>query len=198
MQQNNPASPAKVKVAERRRKALALRKQGGSYRQIADQLRKLEGISPKYSVGLAYRDVMDELKKLNAECAEEAEAIRRLELERLDELFAHYYPKAVKGDYASLDRILAIMGQRARYLDLYAAAKIAGPDGGPIQAQVTAHVTTEGEAQSDDAADNIAAILAILAEAGVLPSGAGQAGDAQADQVHPAPPDPAPGGVPVA
>jgi len=38
-----------------------LRKQGGSYRQIAAQLRQREGISPKYNTNAAYLDVLHAL-----------------------------------------------------------------------------------------------------------------------------------------
>ncbi len=127
MYQPNPAAPQKLRIAERRKMALALRIQGGSYRQIAENLKAWAasgaegsvGFPKGYSEGLAYRDVMDELKKLNAAKAEVAEEVRRLELERLDALFAVYWPKAGKGDYAALDRILEIMAARARYLNLY-------------------------------------------------------------------------------
>lgn len=93
--------------------ALELRKQGGSYRQIAAQLRVAEGVSPKYSEGAAYADVMAALKKLNERQGEVANEVRRLELERLDEMFSAFYPKAVLGDEGALQACLNIMRQRA-------------------------------------------------------------------------------------
>lgn len=119
MHQENPAAPVKIRAAERRYMALTLRRQGGTYREIAEQLRGVEGISKKYSPSQCYSDIITELRRINERNAEAAEEVRRLELERLDELLATYYNKACSGDYASLDRVLAIMDRRARYLDLY-------------------------------------------------------------------------------
>jgi hypothetical protein len=119
---NSPTAPVRVATAERQNLALALRKQGGSYRKIADVLSKRDGISDRYSPDQAYRDVMAGLKRLNEKSLELADEIRRLELERLDDLHAVYWPKAMKGDYHALDRILAMMDKRGRYLDLFKAA----------------------------------------------------------------------------
>ncbi len=55
------AHPQKLAVREREVLALMLRKQGGSYRQIAAQLRQREGISPKYNTNAAYLDVLHAL-----------------------------------------------------------------------------------------------------------------------------------------
>ena len=43
------ASAKKIELAERRRLAVTLRKQGGTFRQIAEQLRKVDGVSENYS-----------------------------------------------------------------------------------------------------------------------------------------------------
>lgn len=131
----NPAAPEKLAVADRRLMALGLRRQGGSYRQIAGQLSKQPGVSPRYNEAQAFKDVMAALQRLNDKMAEEAAAVRTLELERLDELFAVYYGKAKLGDYAALDRCLHLMDRRARYLGLDAPVRqeLTGKDGGPIE-----------------------------------------------------------------
>ena len=116
--------------------ALELRKQGGTYRQIAEQLRAVDGVSPDYSEAQAYRDVTAELERLNLRLAEEAGSVRRLEVERIDELWAVLYPKARKGDYAAFDRCLSLMEKRARYLGLYAPAPVQADVGGEVVIRV--------------------------------------------------------------
>lgn len=131
-----PAAPAKLRAAERRQMALALRLQGGSYRQIAEQLRKNPAVPDTYSVSTAYEDVMAELRRLNTRNAELADETRRLELERLDQLHARYWGKALAGDLICLDRVLNIMNRRAQYLGLYApvktASELSGPEGAAL------------------------------------------------------------------
>jgi hypothetical protein len=124
MHQPNPASAQRIVIAERRAMALALRKQGGSFRKIAETLRQQDGISPKYSEAAAYADVIADLQRLNADNLEATADVRRLELERLDELWQPYFQKARTGDYAALDRCLNIMDRRARYQGLDAPVKV--------------------------------------------------------------------------
>ena len=100
--------------------ALELRKQGGTYRRIADVLRQREGISPKYDHAAAYLDVQSELQRLNRENQESANELRRLQHEQLTELYAKYHSQAAKGDMGALDRILAIMDRMAKLYGLYA------------------------------------------------------------------------------
>lgn len=127
-----PGRPDLLKLAERRLIALELRKLGGSYRKIAEQMAEMEGISPDYSESQAYRDVMACLKELREKREEESANVLRLELERVDDLWAAYYPKAKKGDYAALDRCMTLMDKRARYLGLYAPVDVKGEMGGEM------------------------------------------------------------------
>jgi hypothetical protein len=112
-------SARRIAVKERRALALDLRKQGGTYRKIADILRKQPGVSPKYDFSQAYEDVKAELDRLNAENAESAEELRRLQAEQLTELYSKYYAAAAKGDIGALDRILSIMDRLAKLYGLY-------------------------------------------------------------------------------
>lgn len=137
-------APQKIAIAQRRALALTLRKQGGSFRDIADALRKQPGVSAGYSPSNAYRDVRDELDRLNKQNSETAEQVRRLELERLDTLHAKLWPMALKGDFAAFDRVLSLMDRRDRYLgisklppvglELSGAVGVthSGPNGGPV------------------------------------------------------------------
>lgn len=129
-----PAAPQRVRIRDRQIMALGLRRQGGSYRQIAAQMRSVEGISPKYSEALAHRDVMKALERLNAKCDEAAEAVKRLELERCDELMAAYYAKAKAGDIMAANVVFRCMDKIER-LNGIDAQKVehSGPAGGPIQ-----------------------------------------------------------------
>ncbi|GEM_PF-5074488 len=118
MNGHNPAAPQKIKIAERRAMALELRKQGGSYRVIAERLRHEEGISPTYSTGQAYSDVQSELNRIATENGEKAQEVLTLDLQRLDTMLMSLWPKMLKGDYFAFDRILAVLDRRARYFNL--------------------------------------------------------------------------------
>jgi hypothetical protein len=116
---NNATAPAKLSAEDRQFLALSLRKQGGSYRQIAKALREQGKASPRYSEGAAYKDVIAALERQRTERAETVEQVRVLELERLDDLHAKLWPKAIGGDYMAFDRVVGLMGLRARLLGLY-------------------------------------------------------------------------------
>jgi len=119
--QNNPTAPARLRREDREFAALTLRKQGGSYRRIAEALRQRGVVSKGYSERNAHADVIAALERQRTDRAETVEQARVLELERLDELFAKLWPKAVAGDYMAFDRVTGMMGMRARLLGLYAS-----------------------------------------------------------------------------
>jgi hypothetical protein len=100
---NSLVSPRGLAVAERRRKALELRKAGASFDSIAQEL----GFCNR---GAAYKTVRAALK---ATLREPATEVRKLELERLDRLFLVVWPLALKGDTRAIDRCLQIARQRA-------------------------------------------------------------------------------------
>src|SRR5579862_738253 len=100
---NAPLSPRRLNVADKRRKALELRKAGASFESIAQEL----GFANK---GGAYKAVM---AALDNTAREPAHQVRKLELERLDRLYLSVWPPALKGDGKSLDRCLQISRQRA-------------------------------------------------------------------------------------
>jgi len=130
----NPAAPAKLKKIERQNMALELRKQGASYRRIARQLAKRPDVSDKYSEGAAYTDVMDALKRMLKEQSELAEENLRMDLERMDEMIAKMWSRAVPSnndkpaDPYAMNIVLGILDRRARllnYQQLWAAPKSA-------------------------------------------------------------------------
>jgi len=65
---------------------------------------------------------------------ENLEQVRKIELDRIDELQAAWYKKAIDGDPVALDKVRALLSDRARLLGLNAPVKIenTGKDGGPM------------------------------------------------------------------
>lgn len=116
MPKKSKTSARKVRSTARSRAALDLRAQGFSYRDIADQL----GIGHS----TAHRYVTQELAYLAQECHEDAEAIRTLELQRLDALYVIAAKAATGGDLAGIDRCIKIAERRAKLLGLDQAQKV--------------------------------------------------------------------------
>jgi hypothetical protein len=120
-----------ITAAERRQKALDLRKQAQSYRAIATAL--------GYSVGQAHADVQIALAELaELEHASAAE-YRTMEEERLDAAAAAIWPKVTKGDLDAVHAWVRISESRRRMRGLDAPQKIAPttPDGAaPYQAYI--------------------------------------------------------------
>jgi hypothetical protein len=164
-----PRKPSKLSVvrvtaAERAAQALDLRKAGMTFRQIGEHMGVTEG--------RAHQIVTRELARLNAKRQEAAEAVTRLELERLDSLLAAVWGKAEKGDLAAVDRVLSILARRAKLLGLDAEKAGAG---------TVQNVNVNVETMTD--ADRAAAIAAILARVGQASSG--QDLDGEAGQARP-------------
>ena len=111
-------------AAERRVRAIELRKAGLGYRQISEQL----GVS----VQQAWRDVQKALADLAKMEQDHAREYRQLELERLDALLSPLWLRArgrriqhddgtvedVPPDYAAVDRVMRLMEARRRLLGL--------------------------------------------------------------------------------
>ncbi len=131
------ATPERIAIAERRHMALDMRRQGGSYRQIAESLREVEGIPPKYSHVQAQRDVTEMLRQINEANREAVAILKRLELERLDELWYVYWKPAIGGDIAAAHYLLRLMERRARLegLDAPLTMKHSGDPEHPLVAR---------------------------------------------------------------
>lgn len=100
-------------LAERRASALQLKIAGATYDAIARAL----GYANK---GNAHRDIQAALAAITKE---PAEALKKLELERCDEMLLAIWPQVRKGNLAAIDRALKIMERRARYEGLDAPTK---------------------------------------------------------------------------
>jgi hypothetical protein len=113
-----------TETADRRAKALELRRAGLGYAEIARQI----GVS---GPGAAYKIVRDALK---ATYQEPADDVRKLELDRLDRLQLAMWKRALGGkdpagnpvppDYEAVDRLFKIMKHRAELLGLKAPTVI--------------------------------------------------------------------------
>jgi DNA-binding CsgD family transcriptional regulator len=97
-------------IAERRAVALELRKAGGSYRQIAQQL----GVD----VHTMHGDVGAELAALRETTIGRAEELRALELERFDRMVAGLWPQIEKGSPPAVTAAVRVSERRARLLGL--------------------------------------------------------------------------------
>jgi hypothetical protein len=113
-------SATRIAAAERRTRALQLRVEGRTYAAIGKEL----GCSEQR----AHRNITKELARLNARRAEAAGEVTRLELERLDALWAGLWAKAKGGDDQGVAAALAVMARRAGLLGLDKPAKFAATD----------------------------------------------------------------------
>jgi hypothetical protein len=105
------ASEAKIKIADRRNRAISLRKAGASFRAIATQI-AAEFDLPKYDYTQAAKDCYHCLNELAALSAEEAEALRQLESDRLDMVLMSIARQVQAGDLQAIDRWLKAVSQR--------------------------------------------------------------------------------------
>ena len=117
-------SPRIIADKEKAQQAIALRKEGNTYDQIAAQLGYASRSSARRAV----------VRLLQANTVEAVGDLRTLEDGRLDDMLRAIYGAAVQGDLATIDRILRISERRAKLWGLDAAVKqeITGADGGPL------------------------------------------------------------------
>ena len=96
--------------AARRQEAFEMRRDGHSFEVIGQKL----GVSPN-TVSVWVREAIALIP------TEEADELRRVELDRLDAMLVPQFKQALKGDGWAVDRVLKIMERRSRYLNLDAA-----------------------------------------------------------------------------
>jgi hypothetical protein len=100
-----------LKTEQKRLQALQLRQAGASYTQIGQEL----GCTRQHAFYL----VSTALARLRGRTEETAALLRELDLGRLDALLLGIWRVALGGNLLAIDRVLKILDQRARYLDLY-------------------------------------------------------------------------------
>jgi predicted transcriptional regulator len=98
----------RITAAERRTEAIEMRKRGMSYKRIAEEL----GYSSATAVSSTINKALRELPQ------EGASNLRKIELERLDQLLDAMWDKAMKGDGWAVDRCLKIMERRAKLMGI--------------------------------------------------------------------------------
>jgi hypothetical protein len=111
-------SARRILAAQRRTKALTLRKAGATFQAIGQAL----GCSEQR----AHAIISQELARLNKTRAEEAAAVTRLELERLDALQLGVWQKALDGDLDCIATVVRLMQRRAALLGLDRQALLIG------------------------------------------------------------------------
>lgn len=105
------AQPGRTEArAERMLRALELRKQGYFYHEIGAQL----GVSETQ----AHKDVQERLAEIRAQYPEAAEAVRTIELDRLDKWLTKLQAAVDAGDPRAIEVALKIQARRAAYLGL--------------------------------------------------------------------------------
>ena len=118
----------------RRGMALELRKKGTSFRQIAALLRGQPGVPPGYCEANAYRDVQAELEAIAANNTEAAEAVRNMEIIRLDRLLSALDAGIESGDPNAINTAIRIGESRRKLMGLDAPSKseVTGANGAAL------------------------------------------------------------------
>lgn len=117
MKNPNSKGAQRMKSAEIRREALVMRRSGLTFDLIGQAL----GVSKQR----VHAIVTAELRHMAAENAADAEALRALEVERLDRLLQGLWMRAQNGELDAVDRALKIAHRRAALLGLDRPTKIA-------------------------------------------------------------------------
>jgi hypothetical protein len=126
---NSHTSPARIALREKQAEALQYRRQGYSVDEIAKEMKR-----PPTTV---YRWLSDAIERITFE---PAQAVLKLELQRLDEVQSGIYNDAVGGHLPALYAYLALLDRRAKLLGLY-------PREGQPQ-QMLVNIAGDGEKQT--------------------------------------------------
>lgn len=107
---------AKLNARQKEKIALDLRLAGATFEQISDHVPNKDTGEKLYSNRSNAWKAVD--RALKAIPKESAIAVKDLELQRLDAMYVAVWPAVRRGDTFAIDRALAIMNRRARYLGL--------------------------------------------------------------------------------
>lgn len=154
-------SAKQIDLSQRRWLVLELRKQGATYRQIAEQLVEEfgesgeHGITKKYDQSVAYDDFKAVIKELNERNIDEMEDNRRIDLERLDALLAGSFDLAEQGNPDAFSNVMEVITKRAAWFGYNAPTKseVSGPNGGAIQLEAVIDAGIS-KIYGDDGAEN--------------------------------------------
>jgi hypothetical protein len=111
---------------------MELRLGGASYARIGEAL--------GMTAGGAYKAVDRLMARQEAESDEKTDKLRRLEAARCDRLLVGLWPRALRGDVQAIREALHISKRRSELLGLDAPRRqeLSGPDGGPIEFDLSA------------------------------------------------------------
>jgi PAS domain-containing protein len=112
-----------VVIAERRSKALQIRKTGATLEAVAAVIAEEFG-NPKYDRKQAFQDIDESLRELNETCSHSAEEYRRQELERLEEWLNRLETAIERGDEKAIGRAIQISDRRCKLLGLDAPIQL--------------------------------------------------------------------------
>jgi len=104
------SNPRRARATLKKQEALKLRAEGLTFREIAERVGYADRKTASDAVRLALQQTL----------REPADEVRQLELARLDKLMASLWGAAMLGQWKAIDRVLAIMDRRAKYLGLHA------------------------------------------------------------------------------
>ena len=107
--------------AEMRLKAIKLRRAGCSYQDISDQLRADGYPCPIYT---AYYLVQEALAETDAATQKIAPKLRELEVETLNSVQLHIWPKVQEGDVPAARAVVQLSARRAKLHGLDAPVKV--------------------------------------------------------------------------
>jgi hypothetical protein len=137
MPNHNAAVPS-PELVDKEIKVLELRRAGLTWQRIAEET----GYADHTGAYAAYK------RAIKRTMQQPADELREAELDRIDRLQLALWPKAMKGDNASINTIVRLMERRARLLGLDTPIK--------IQQDVT---TWDGDESIDRAVKDLAALL---------------------------------------
>lgn len=112
-----------ITIAERRSKAMQLRKTGATLEAVAAVIAKEFG-NPKYGRVHAFKDIDDSLRELNETCSHSAEEYRRQQLERLEEWLFRLQPAIKEGNAKAIATAIQISDRQCKLLGLDAPIQL--------------------------------------------------------------------------
>ena len=127
MSGESKTSARRIESKEKQRKALELRLAGATLDEIARVLGFADPSGADKSIRRAMKDTIQE----------PADAVRQLELGRMDKALKNIWPHVLTGNFGAVDRLIKIQERRARLLGLDAPARseLSGPNGAPLQTE---------------------------------------------------------------
>ncbi|KPJ59092.1 MAG: hypothetical protein AMJ46_12560 [Latescibacteria bacterium DG_63] len=113
-----PRSASKFRAAAREQLAVELRKGGATMAKIGAAIAEQEGLSKPITAATVSRILKRALARLRKYTDAEAEDLRQLELERIDDLIAGLWEAAKGGHPDSVKQFLAVQDRRCKLLGI--------------------------------------------------------------------------------